>query len=194
MCGVCGVVAGATTTDSNDLLVRNLNAVQGHRGPDDSQVWTGPGVALGHTRLSIVDLGSGGRQPFSSDDGSVQIIFNGEIYNHEELRVRHSLDDRLARCDGAILPPLWDRLGTGMFRELRGMFAIAVLETRDSRLTLARDVFGIKPLYYRQSGGQVVFASEVRALTDDGHGADSSQEFAQSLSQHRIDGPRSEPI
>ena len=109
----------------------------------------------------------GGRQPFASDDGSVQIIFNGEIYNHEELRVRHSLDDRLARCDGAILPPLWDRLGTGMFRELRGMFAIAVLETRDSRLTLARDVFGIKPLHYRQSGGQVVFASEVRALADE---------------------------
>lgn len=166
MCGVCGVVSGATPSAATESDVRDLNAAQRHRGPDDEQVWAGAGVALGHTRLAIVDLGSGGRQPFSTSNGSVQIIFNGEIYNHEELRVRHSLDDRLARCDGAILPALWDRMGTAMFQELRGMFAIAVVDTRNNRLTLARDVFGIKPLYYRQSAGQVIFASEVRALTD----------------------------
>ena len=150
--------------EDNRALVADLNRRQTHRGPDHAGLWACAGVALGQTRLAVVDLSPGGHQPFHSDDGTITVVFNGEIYNHDDLRRRHALATQ-SRCDGAILPELWQLLGTAAFAELRGMFAIAVHDARDGTLTLARDPFGIKPLYWtRDAGAGLVFASEVRAL------------------------------
>jgi len=114
--------------------------------------------------LAIVDLSDDGREPFVSADGSVAVVFNGEIYNHEELRRRFDLHT-VGRCDGAILPELWHLLGTRSFEMLRGMFAIAVYDTRNDSVTLARDPFGIKPAWWTSlADGSIVFASEPRAL------------------------------
>jgi asparagine synthase (glutamine-hydrolysing) len=164
MCGVCGVIRASGSLAEDRAVVTRVNDRQRHRGPDDAVHWRGEGVVLGQTRLAVVDLSEGGRQPFVSADGSVVVVFNGEIYNHDELRQKH----RLAvtdRCDGAVLPELWKRLGTAMFAELRGMYAIAVYDLRARTVTLARDPFGIKPLYWTlTTDGAVAFASEPRSL------------------------------
>jgi asparagine synthase (glutamine-hydrolysing) len=164
MCGICGVIRASGTLAEDHTLVTRVNDRQRHRGPDDAVDWRGEQAVLGQTRLAIVDLSEGGRQPFFSADGSVVVVFNGELYNHEELRREH----RLAvsnRCDGAILPELWQRLGTSMFAELRGMYAIAVYDLGAQTVTLARDPFGIKPLYWtRTNDDAIAFASEPRSL------------------------------
>ncbi len=159
MCGIAGVFGAG----DGRATVGRLNDLQRHRGPDDAGIWSAPGVALGQTRLAVSDLTGGGHQPFVSADGSVAVVFNGEIYNHADLRRRHALTDA-GRCDGAILPGLWQRLGTAMFAELRGMYAIAVHDVAQRALTLARDPFGIKPLHWTPTPGGLVFASELRPL------------------------------
>jgi asparagine synthase (glutamine-hydrolysing) len=164
MCGLCGVIRPAGPTASDQALVAELNLRQRHRGPDDAVGWQSNGATLGHTRLAIVDLTANGRQPFVSADGSVAVVFNGEIYNHDKLRRQYRLPVT-GRCDGAILPDLWRRLGTSTFAALRGMYAIAVYDARRRTVTLARDPFGIKPLYWAQlADGGLVFASELRCL------------------------------
>ncbi|GAB3803339.1 hypothetical protein GCM10027605_25030 [Micromonospora zhanjiangensis] len=164
MCGISGLVGPNPITDRHLRALGVVDRRLCHRGPDDAGWWSAGPVALGHRRLAIVDLSDSGRQPFRSADGSVVVVFNGEIYNHEELRRRHRLTVA-GRCDGAILPELWQRLGTGMFAELRGMFAIAVVDTTVDSVTLARDPFGIKPLYYTGTpDGTMMFASEPRPL------------------------------
>ncbi|GII21207.1 asparagine synthase (glutamine-hydrolyzing) [Planosporangium mesophilum] len=164
MCGVCGVIRASGTGTADRSLVTTVNARQHHRGPDDAVQWYGEQAVLGQTRLAVIDLSEGGRQPFVSADASVVVVFNGEIYNHDELRRRY----RLAvadRCDGAVLPELWQRLGTAMFAQLRGMYAIAVHDVRARTVTLARDPFGVKPLYWtRTTDGAIAFASEPRPL------------------------------
>jgi asparagine synthase (glutamine-hydrolysing) len=164
MCGVCGVIRPGGTLPADRAAVQALNRRQQHRGPDDSFIWCDEGGALGQTRLAIIDLTDGGRQPFVSADGTACVVFNGEIYNHDELRSRYRLGTP-SRCDGAILPELWQRLGTSMFAQLRGMFAIAVYDRRGKSVTLARDPFGIKPLYWTLAAeGVLAFASEPRSL------------------------------
>ncbi len=164
MCGICGVIRPTGTADRDSAVVDEVNRRQHHRGPDDSVRWRDDQVVLGQTRLAIIDLTDGGRQPFHTPDGSVSVVFNGELYNHEALRQRYGLTTR-DRCDGAVLPELWQRLGTVMFGELRGMYAIGVYDRRDGTVTLARDPFGIKPLYWnRTATGALAFASEPRSL------------------------------
>lgn len=166
MCGICAVVTRSAdlSTESRLEAVRRINADQRHRGPDASYTWHDRAVTLGQCRLAIVDLTEGGRQPFFSSDGRVAVIFNGEIYNHRALRTRYGLD-LCGPCDGAILPELWQRLGTKMFAHLRGMWAITVWDEAYAELTVARDGFGIKPLYWmRATSGDVVVASELRPL------------------------------
>lgn len=162
---MCGVAATFGAVGPDDVeLVRSINTRQCHRGPDAAEIWQRPGVILGHTRLAIVDVSSAGSQPFLSAGGDVAVVYNGEIYNHLELRRRYSL--RVASgCDGAILPELWCRFGPAMFEQLRGMFAAVIHDARDGSLILARDPFGIKPLYWtRCPGGSVRVASEPRVL------------------------------
>jgi len=136
-----------------------------HRGPDDAGFYFAPGVGLGMRRLSIIDLASG-RQPVSSEDGSVQVVFNGEIYNYQQLR--HEMADlghRFAtQGDSETIAHLYEEFGLHCVDHLRGMFAFAVWDARLRRLVVARDRMGIKPLYYAEAGGRLVFASEVKAL------------------------------
>src|SRR2546423_12624968 len=165
MCGICGLVSldGATAPDPAALAAMNETLV--HRGPDsDGSFLDGP-CGLAMRRLSIIDL-AGGDQPIGNEDGRIQVGQNGEIYNYrqlmEELRGRgHTFR---THSDTEVLVHLYEERGPAFVEALRGMFAIAIWDSRRRRLVLARDRFGIKPLYYRVAGGTLSFASELKAL------------------------------
>jgi len=162
MCGICGVVsAGGSVAER----VARMSATLVHRGPDSSGEYVDETVALAARRLSIIDLETGD-QPIANEDGTVHVVQNGEIYNYRELR--HELERAGHRFrthgDTEVLVHLYEEYGTGFAARLRGMFAVAVWDVRRRRLVLARDRYGIKPLYYTDSGGELAFASELRAL------------------------------
>ena len=166
MCGLCGVAfADPARVASRDMIER-MNATIAHRGPDDSGMFLAGPVGFGHRRLSIVDL-STGHQPIANEDGSVTIVYNGEIYNHADFR------DRLlarghrfrTRSDTEAIVHLYEDHGPACAAELRGMFAYAIWDQGRRRLVLARDHSGIKPMYFALTGaGDLVFGSEVKAL------------------------------
>ena len=164
MCGICGLAAlGGEPVDAAPLAA--MSAALVHRGPDDSgSVVDGP-VALAARRLSIIDL-AGGHQPIASEDGCVRAVQNGEILNHAALRrdLERTGHRFATRCDTEVLVHLYEEHGEQMLGLLRGMFAIAIWDARERRLLLARDRFGIKPLYWRAAGGVLSFASELKAL------------------------------
>ena len=165
MCGICGAVWG---DPGRALTEERLGAMMDrivHRGPDDSGVYRDNHAALGFRRLSIVDL-AGGHQPLSNEDGTVWTAFNGEIYNFPELRRRLEAKGHTLRSSGdtEVLVHLYEDEGTGMFRLLRGMFALAIWDVPRRRLVLARDRMGQKPLVYRHDGDRLTFASELKAL------------------------------
>jgi len=163
MCGIAGTID--TMADRAVARVSLLNDAQTHRGPDHSVIARAGGITLGNTRLAIQDPTPAGNQPFVSADRRYTCVFNGEIYNYRQLAERFRLPVRTA-CDGEVILQLWAKLGPESLTELRGMFAIAVADTLEERLYLARDPFGIKPLYWRLlPDGSLVFASEVRPLT-----------------------------
>lgn len=166
MCGICGVVekAGAGL-EERQALMRNMLKVIRHRGPDDSGAYFDEGVSLGVNRLSIIDI-PGGHQPLSNEDGTVHIVFNGEIYNFPKLRQRllgkgHCFK---TNSDTEVIVHLYEDMGAECVDELNGMFAFAVWDKKSRRLTLCRDRFGIKPLYYMNIGGKLIFASEVKSI------------------------------
>jgi asparagine synthase (glutamine-hydrolysing) len=148
-------------------LVR-LRDAQSHRGPDDAGLWTSADrmVGLAHRRLAIIDLSPGGHQPKSTPDGHLTITFNGEIYNHLELRRElEGLGERfLSSSDTEVILLGYRRWGHGVVDRLRGMFAFGIWDSVNRELFLARDPLGIKPLYYAEHDGRMAFASEVRAL------------------------------
>ncbi|MBX5469164.1 MAG: asparagine synthase (glutamine-hydrolyzing) [Thermoleophilaceae bacterium] len=164
MCGICGVASLAGEA-VDPTVVAAMSATLVHRGPDDDGLHVDGQVGLAARRLSIIDL-EGGHQPIASEDGLVWVVQNGEIYNHEELR--GELERRghrfRTRCDTEVLAHLYEERGQRFVEDLRGMFAIALWDARRRRLVLARDRFGIKPLYYRLEGGKLSFASELKAL------------------------------
>ncbi len=164
MCGICGIVslAGETT---DPAVVAAMNETLVHRGPDSAGSFAEGPAALAARRLSIIDL-EGGDQPIGNEDGRIQVIQNGEIYNHAELRERLERAGHTfrTRCDTEVLVHLYEERGPAFVDELRGMFAIALWDRLERRLLLARDRFGIKPLYYRVEGGEISFASELKAL------------------------------
>ena len=165
MCGIAGYVGWLRGRDeSAEDLERMCDAIR-HRGPDDAGYFIAPGVALGMRRLSIIDV-AGGAQPIGNEDGSVQVVFNGEIYNYREIRLGleragHRL---VTRGDTETLVHLYEDHGPGLVHHLRGMFAFAIWDARRRRLLLARDRFGIKPLYYWRAPGGLAFASELPSL------------------------------
>jgi asparagine synthase (glutamine-hydrolysing) len=162
MCGIAGTID--TVAERAAARVSLLNDAQTHRGPDHSVIARVAGITLGNTRLAIQDLTPAGNQPFVSADGRYTCVFNGEIYNHRQLAERFRLPVRTV-CDGEVIPQLWAKIGVESLAELRGMFAIAMVDTLEERLYLARDPFGIKPLYWRRMpDGSLVFASDVRPL------------------------------
>ncbi len=138
-----------------------------HRGPDDRGVFLQAGVALAHARLSIIDLSPAGHQPMANDDGSVQIIFNGEIYNYKMLRegLERSGKHRFkSHSDTEVILALYEEVGEKVFERLNGMFAIAIYDFRRKKLILARDRMGKKPVYWGVFGKTVVFGSEMKAM------------------------------
>ena len=164
MCGICGFI-GIEDTAPNEDLIRQMTDCLLHRGPDDFGYFRDDGVRLGFRRLSIIDL-AGGHQPMTSADGSLVIIFNGEIYNYQELR--SDLQQRghtfSTSSDTEVLLRMYQEEGLQCLQKLNGMFAFAVYDRNKKELFLARDRIGIKPLYYLQLPGRFLFASEVKSL------------------------------
>ena len=169
MCGILGAFWRDEPPNSKQRFAESI-ALLAHRGPDDQGQWLHRkpigDLALGHTRLSIIDLSPGGHQPMHSPDGRYTIVFNGEIYNYRELRLElQSLGHRFASdSDTEVLLASWAVWGRAALAKLRGMFAFAVYDSKEQTLTCARDAFGIKPFYYYASEGCFLFASEVPAL------------------------------
>ncbi len=168
MCGVCGIVASSDAFRCDEATVVAMRDTMTHRGPDDAGAIVRPEerVALGHRRLSIVDLSSAGRQPLANADGSMWITYNGEVYNHEALRAE--LEARghrfRSRTDTEVVLHLYEEHGPAALERLEGMFAFAIWDARRRELFLARDRIGVKPLYFSAPPGGFVFASEIKAL------------------------------
>jgi asparagine synthase (glutamine-hydrolysing) len=160
MCGIAGYVG----FDDVQLL-RAMGASLLHRGPDDAGFYTAPGIGLAHRRLSIIDLKSG-HQPMANEDQTVWTVFNGEIYNYEDIRRR--LIERghhfATTSDTEVIVHLYEDEGLDFVQRFRGMFALAVWDARRRRLVLARDRIGEKPLFYAVDGAQLVFGSEIKAI------------------------------
>ena len=190
MCGIAGLVTQVPTEHHLKGLRRAIQALH-HRGPDDEGFLLfpaadgaaalgsalpslalaggrGPLVALGHRRLSIIDLSPAGRQPMSTSDGQLHIVLNGEIYNYLELRteLEHLGHRFVSRTDTEVALYAFQQWGVAALRRLVGMFGLAVLDVRRRKLVLARDCFGIKPLYYAESTDGIAFASEIGALLE----------------------------
>ena len=174
MCGIVGQYnfGGAAGTDAagrDRALVLEMRDRIVHRGPDDGGLWQSEDgrVVFGHRRLSIVDLSPAGHQPMSNEDGSVWITFNGEIYNHAELRASLRLDDRhtfRSRSDTEVIVHLYEERQLGVVKAIDGMFAFGLWDAMRRRLVLVRDRMGKKPLYYVVVAGRLLFASEIKAL------------------------------
>src|SRR5262245_960285 len=163
MCGICGI-AGNIDRD----VIERMTASLVHRGPDDGgiEIFPGHALALGHRRLSILDLSPRGRQPMSNEDQSLWISFNGEIYNYRELRdllgsFRHRFK---SETDTETILHLYEDYGVEAFKRLNGMFAFALYDAARERLLLVRDQLGIKPLYYTEANGKLIFGSEIKAI------------------------------
>jgi asparagine synthase (glutamine-hydrolysing) len=168
VCGISGAYHDRTEAPVTAGRLRAMGEAQRHRGPDDGAVWTDGPVGLGHRRLSIIDL-DGGRQPMANETGSVRVVFNGEIYNYQELR--QSLRARghrfATQSDTEVIVHLYEEEGPACVARLRGMFALAVWDADTRRLLLARDRAGEKPLVYAELPDGIVFASEIAALLED---------------------------
>lgn len=164
MCGIAGIVSFDGRLVSREDL-RAMCGAMVHRGPDDEGLYVGTGVGLGMRRLRIIDLETG-RQPVRNEDGSVWVVFNGEIYNFRELR--QEVGQRGHRfytaSDTETIVHLYEEYGTRCVEKLRGMFAFALWDERRRQMLLARDRLGIKPLYYGELGGRLLFASELKAI------------------------------
>jgi asparagine synthase (glutamine-hydrolysing) len=171
MCGICGIVIPDSSSRSIDeSAFTRLRDTLAHRGPDGFGTFLDRGVALGHRRLSIVDV-SHGQQPMSSADDALVLIYNGEVFNHPSLMAALQQDGVCYRthCDTETVLHVFERRGEAAPEELRGMFAFAVWDKRTRTLTLARDRFGVKPLYYALlPDGTLVFGSEMKAIIASG--------------------------
>ena len=171
MCGIVGFLTSKPSDIPDYQILRRMREILVHRGPDDLGEYIrplnhqGPFVFLGHRRLSIIDL-SGGRQPLSNEDGTVWVVFNGEIYNFRQLK--QELEARghafQTHSDTEVIAHAYEEYGEGCFRHFNGMFAIAIWEEPRKRLILARDRLGKKPLYYSFTNETLIFASELKAI------------------------------
>jgi len=165
MCGICGIFEYGRRTDVPGEVVHRMNQTMVHRGPDDGGVFVGPGIGLGHRRLSIIDV-AGGHQPMSNEDDTVWVLLNGEIYNYPELRAEllqrgHKFK---TKSDTEAIVHLYEDYAENCFRKLRGMFSIAIWDSRERKLVLARDRVGKKPLFYAADHSRILFGSELKAL------------------------------
>jgi asparagine synthase (glutamine-hydrolysing) len=164
MCGICGIAQLDGSRPDRDELER-MNGALVHRGPDSAGLMVDGPVGLAMRRLSIIDL-AGGDQPIANEDGTVHVIQNGEIYNYRELREELEAQGHRFRThsDTEVIVHLYEQHGTGAFERLRGMFGVAIWDAPRGRLVLARDRYGIKPLYWSVAGGTLSWGSELKAL------------------------------
>ena len=181
MCGICGIVDFSGTAVNQDL-VRQMSNTLTHRGPDDEgyyfnkqkiansgqRIGDKPSVALGHRRLSIIDLDTG-HQPMSNEDGTIWIVFNGEIYNFQELKTFLQKKGHIfrTRSDTETIIHAYEQWGEHCVEKLHGMFAFAIWDEKQKKLILARDRVGIKPLYYYVNNKKIIFGSEIKAILKD---------------------------
>jgi asparagine synthase (glutamine-hydrolysing) len=169
MCGITGlIVEGALAPDDRGRVIAMRDVIR-HRGPDDAGLYLDERAALGHRRLSIVDLAAG-HQPLANEDESIWIVFNGEIYNHADLRpVLEAAGHRYrTRSDTETIVHAYEQWGDGCVERLRGMFAFALWDAHRRRLLLARDRLGVKPLYWSRVGDRLLFGSEIKSLLASG--------------------------
>ena len=164
MCGIAGIARSQPRGVSEETLVRMATAIR-HRGPDGAGVYAGRRVGLAHRRLSIIDVDNGA-QPMTNEDGSVLITYNGEVYNYIELRATLlSLGHQFkTQSDTEVLVHAYEQWGESMLQRLNGQFAFAIYDLRNETVFLARDRFGVRPLYYASAHGDLYFASEVKAI------------------------------
>ena len=167
MCGICGIFDFSGQPINAELLDRMIGSIR-HRGPDGDGRLVDRYVGLGHRRLSIIDL-EGGKQPIGNEDGSIQVVFNGEIYNFIELtKELEAFGHRFhTRSDTEVIVHAYEQWGPSCVERFNGMFAFALWDTRNECLLLARDHLGIKPLYYALINNRLVFASEIKAILQD---------------------------
>lgn len=164
MCGIVGCVGWRADPQQITADLRLMCDAIVHRGPDDAGYYLAPGVGLGMRRLSIIDV-AGGHQPIGNEDGSVQVVLNGEIYNYRELRAQLAASHRFTtNSDTETIVHLYEDLGERVVDRLRGMYAFAIWDERSRSLLVARDRLGVKPLYYWETSEGLAFASELKAL------------------------------
>ena len=165
MCGICGIVGINDRQPVDPVRLHAMNQTMVHRGPDDGNEYVRESVGLAHRRLSIIDLETGA-QPMSTPNGEVTIVFNGEIYNYRELRQDLQLRGHCFKTssDTEVILLAYVEFGTECASKLRGMFALAIHDTRNQSVFIARDRLGIKPLYYAIDNGQLIFGSELKAI------------------------------
>jgi asparagine synthase (glutamine-hydrolysing) len=170
MCGIYGIADLTGKGRHGQELLDRMGHVIAHRGPDDEGSYCGVGVALGMRRLSIIDV-AGGHQPIANEDESIWVVCNGEIYNYRELRANLEKKGHVFRSqsDSEVIVHLYEEEGLDSFTKLRGMFAIAIWDANRSRLVLARDRLGKKPLYILRDSARIVFASEIKAILQEGN-------------------------
>lgn len=165
---MCGIAGWLGTVENSKFYAHRLAKALHHRGPDSHGIQVWPQATLVHTRLSIIDLSPAGSQPMPNEDGTVWTVFNGEIYNHGELR--RTLEARghifKGHSDTEVIPHLYEEEGLGFVEKLHGMYAVAIYDNRTHTLVLARDRFGIKPLFYTLGDERLAFASELNALLE----------------------------
>src|SRR6476659_1163879 len=169
MCGIAGIVASDQLHADEHARLLLMRDVITHRGPDAAGVYVDRQAGLAHRRLSIVDLAHG-HQPLGNEDGSIQLVFNGEIYNHADLRP--TLEARghayRTRSDTETIVHAYEEWGDACVEHFRGMFAFAIWDANRRRLLLARDRLGIKPLYWTVANGRLLFGSEIKAILASG--------------------------
>ena len=167
MCGICGEFFFHKAGKASAEKVRHMARLMEHRGPDEDGFYSNPDqtLAMGHRRLRIIDL-STGQQPMTNEDGTIVIVFNGEIYNFPELKTELESKGHVfkTRSDTEAIIHLYEQEGAEGFGRLAGMFAFAIYDEKSRRLVIARDHIGIKPLFYFADAEKLVFASELRAL------------------------------
>jgi asparagine synthase (glutamine-hydrolysing) len=165
MCGICGILNYQSKERIGQEELERMSQTISYRGPDDNGYYLDNQIGLAHRRLSIIDL-AGGRQPIFNEDKSIVLVFNGEIYNYQELSVSliakgHNFS---THTDAEVIIHLYEELKEECVRELRGMFAFALWDKRAEKLILVRDRVGIKPLFYAFDGTRLVFASEIKGI------------------------------
>jgi len=165
MCGIAGVLYADAARPATPGVLEAMSAAIAHRGPDAEGFFTDPGIGLVHRRLSIIDLG-GGDQPIGNEDGSIQVVFNGEIYNYLDLRAGLEANGHRFKTssDTEVLVHLYEELGDRLVERLRGMYTFALWDRTRRRLLLARDRVGIKPLYVYRDHEKLIFGSEIKAI------------------------------